>query len=593
MDKEEESEIGTSHEQATIRGFSETTTIDFEKPDALVGQSLDGRFLIEKNLTDTGADEGGFGLVYLATDLKLLGKKVVVKILREAMLQYPDLTRKFLHEKEALIRLDHPGIVRILDSGTLSDGNPFMVMEYIEGYSLRRKFHNKKGLPFDFAAHLIESITDALAAAHSKNIIHRDVKPENIMLTPQEYGYDRVRLIDFGIARVGDSELAPATEVSRAIGTVLYIAPEQLIGSFNLTPTVDIFATAIVCYEMLTGELPFKPKSIAEMYQMEKDGAVVPPSELRPDLPLEAERVIMSALEFQAEKRPQNIRIFGRYLATELRKNSGGVTDEFYASVKTEWAALRELSLPSGSDNFSVATQVIQYAPDKKPFLSVKRVLAALLVFLVISIPTGFVLWNFSDPNVAQSVQTSVPPDSIVQHELYYSLTVQKMRFGKKFEEPFQATGREIFETGWKFIINFQPDGDGYLYVFNEGKGEMGNTIYSLLFPSPTVNNGSTSVAASQQIETKQNTFTGGKGTEIMWLIWTKDRQDNLEATVRSAFLSPDGTFSDAASSILLQTFLDKYRDTKSESFKDSANQRTVIRAQGDTIVHRFELEHQ
>ncbi len=592
MDKEDESENVTFREDIT-REFSETTTVDFEKPDTLVGQSLDGRFLIEKNLTDTGAEEGGFGLVYLATDLKLMGKKVVVKILRETLLEHADLTRKFLHEKEALLRLDHPGIVRILDSGTLLDGNPFMVMEYIEGQSLRKKLQNKKQLPFDFAAHLIESITDALAAAHSKNILHRDVKPENIMLTPQEYGYDRVRLIDFGIARVGDSQLAPATEVSRAIGTVLYIAPEQLIGSPNITPTVDVYASAIVFYEILTGDLPFKPKSIAEMYQLEKDGVLVPPSELRPDLPREAERVIMSALEFQAEKRPQNARIFGQYLANELRKNSEGVTDEFYSSVKTEWAALRDLSIPPDSSHFSVATQVMSEPFDKKKVQWLKWVLIVSLITAGLSISTAFVIWNFSDSNVDQAIQATVPPDSGVQHEFYYSLTVQKMRYGKKFEAPFQSTGREIFETGWKFIINLQPDADGYMYVFNEGKGEMGNTVFSLLFPSPTVNNGSTMVSTGQKIETKQNTFTGGKGTETMWMIWAKDRQDILEATVRSAFLSSDGTFSDTASPVLLQNFLEKYRNVRSESFKDSANQRTVVKSQGDVVVHRFELEHQ
>lgn len=592
MDKEDESENVTFREDIT-REFSETTTVDFEKPDTLVGQSLDGRFLIEKNLTDTGAEEGGFGLVYLATDLKLMGKKVVVKILRETLLEHADLTRKFLHEKEALLRLDHPGIVRILDSGTLLDGNPFMVMEYIEGQSLRKKLQNKKQLPFDFAAHLIESITDALAAAHSKNILHRDVKPENIMLTPQEYGYDRVRLIDFGIARVGDSQLAPATEVSRAIGTVLYIAPEQLIGSPNITPTVDVYASAIVFYEILTGDLSFKPKSIAEMYQLEKDGVLVPPSELRPDLPREAERVIMSALEFQAEKRPQNARIFGQYLANELRKNSEGVTDEFYSSVKTEWAALRDLSIPPDSSHFSVATQVMSEPFDKKKVQWLKWVLIVSLITAGLSISTAFVIWNFSDSNVDQAIQATVPPDSGVQHEFYYSLTVQKMRYGKKFEAPFQSTGREIFETGWKFIINLQPDADGYMYVFNEGKGEMGNTVFSLLFPSPTVNNGSTMVSTGQKIETKQNTFTGGKGTETMWMIWAKDRQDILEATVRSAFLSSDGTFSDTASPVLLQNFLEKYRNVRSESFKDSANQRTVVKSQGDVVVHRFELEHQ
>ena len=100
---------------------------------------IDGRFLIEKNLTDAGADAGGIGIVFLARDMKLMGRKTVVKILQKAMLAVDEIARKFQHEKEALIRLDHPNIVRILDSGNLSDGNPYLVMEYIPGNSLRRR----------------------------------------------------------------------------------------------------------------------------------------------------------------------------------------------------------------------------------------------------------------------------------------------------------------------------------------------------------------------------------------------------------------------------------------------------------------------
>src|SRR5258706_10970356 len=145
-----------------------TTLVDFERPATLVGQQLDGRFLIEKNLTDDGGDIGGIGLIYLARDTKLMGKEVVVKILQEAALEHKDIVRKFLHEKEALIRLDHPGIVRILDSGTLSDGNPFMVMEYIDGYSLRKPMRARQPLPFYIVANVIEAVTDALSAAHAK-----------------------------------------------------------------------------------------------------------------------------------------------------------------------------------------------------------------------------------------------------------------------------------------------------------------------------------------------------------------------------------------------------------------------------------------
>jgi eukaryotic-like serine/threonine-protein kinase len=224
-------------------------------------------------------------VVYLARDTKLMGKEVVVKILNETALKHPDIVRKFEHEKEALIRLDHPGIVRILDSGRLYDGNPFMVMDYIKGHSLRKALQLAGKLPLEVAANIIESVTDALSAAHSAKILHRDIKPENIMLTPIEEGMYRARLIDFGIARVEESKLAPATEISRAIGSILYISPEQLIGKLDLTPAADIYSFAIVAYEMLTGELPFKPKAIAEMYQLEREGVKTPPSSLRPEVP--------------------------------------------------------------------------------------------------------------------------------------------------------------------------------------------------------------------------------------------------------------------------------------------------------------------
>jgi serine/threonine-protein kinase len=154
-DKKDEGEIDAT------KPFTPAETVELTSKlvasDAMVGQMLDNRFLIKKDLTDGGADAGGIGLVYLAQDSKLMNRQVVVKILQKAAIENPDILRKFQHEKEALIRLDHPNIVRILDSGTLSDGNPFMVMEYIAGYSLRRMLSERKPLSLAFCAHVIES----------------------------------------------------------------------------------------------------------------------------------------------------------------------------------------------------------------------------------------------------------------------------------------------------------------------------------------------------------------------------------------------------------------------------------------------------
>jgi serine/threonine protein kinase len=572
---------------------SEAPTLDFDKPDAMVGQLLDGRFLIEKNLADGGADEGGIGLVYLAVDTKLMGKKVVVKILREAALKHDDIVRKFLHEKEALIRLDHPGIVRILDSGTLSDNNPFMVMEFIEGYSLRKELKKYKQLPLEVAAHIISSVTDALAAAHSKNIVHRDIKPENIMLTPQDDGWPRVRLIDFGIARVGESQLAPGTEISRAIGTILYIPPEQLIGSLHLTPALDIYAVGIVAYEMLTGELPFKPKAIAEMYQMEKEGVKIPPTELRPDLPRVAERILLSALEFAPENRPQNARTFGRYLASELLQDSLE-TDRFYASVQTEYAdvpSVLTMQKTLEQDDTATVDRIDPPEGTGNNWGFLKWVLPVLLVIGLVTGTGAYMILNRAASIVGEKpLANSAAVTAAPKRELYYHLNVQKMRDGKPFEQPFKSSGQEALESGYKFSMAFEPQADGFLWVFNEGVDAQGKRGYFLLFPTPRSNQGSSQVTSGQLIETSQNTLSGKKGTEIMWMIWTKERNDDLDAVTREAF-ERQGVVSDS-NAPALQNVLNKYEQAKPESSKDTANQRTVVRADGDIIVHRFEIEH-
>ncbi len=583
----------------------ERAQVNFDKPDSLVGQSLEGRFLIEKNLTDGGADSGGIGVVYLAQDTKLMGKEVVVKILNEAALKHPDIVRKFQHEKEALIRLDHPGIVRIVDSGTLEDGNPFMVMDFIQGHSLRKAIQMAGRLPIDTAAHIIECITDALSAAHSENILHRDIKPENIMLTPLDEGQYRVRIIDFGIARVGESKLAPATEISRAIGSVLYIAPEQLIGDLDISPAADIFATGIVAYEMLTGELPFKPKAIAQMYQLEREGVKTLPSELRPEIPRKAESILMTALEFDPAKRPQNARAFGRYLAHELRVENSDSTDRFFASVRTEFA--RNPTLPMKAidgQEFETVQRIKPAVPPAEPQPSggmpawLKWGAAAVFVFAAVAIPTILFAWSIinnssaADPPAGNlNTANTKPVPAADEREVSYHLTVQKMRDGKPFEAPFRSSGQEIFESGYKFTMVFQSDADGYIYLFNEGKNADGKIQYSLLFPTANVNDRTAAVSAGEPIETAANQFTGGRGTEIMWMIWTETKRDDLDAAVRSAFESR-GAVKDAAARTGLEGFIETFRSESRDAIKDTANQRTLVKGSGDVVIHRFELEH-
>ncbi|HEX8735372.1 MAG TPA: serine/threonine-protein kinase [Pyrinomonadaceae bacterium] len=602
--KKNEWEGDISRAQLSVE--TEIITVDFQKSDAIVGQTLDGRFLIEKDLTEDGADAGGIGLVYLARDMKLMGRKTVVKILKKSLVKDEDVARKFLHEKEALIRLDHPNIVSILDSGTLLDGNPFMVMEFIEGYSLRRVLQLNKKLPFDFVAHITEAITDALSTAHSKKILHRDIKPANIMLTPREEGFDRVRLIDFGIARVEDSQLAAATATQRSIGTLLYIAPEQLWGKLEQTPAVDIYAFAIVVYEMLTGELPFKPESIVEMFELQKQGVRTLPGDLRRDLPAEAEKILLAALEFEAGKRPQNARAFGRALANALRAKANYKTNkdsQMPEPAKTAAADFKagEIITPAPTEpaidiresNFPNVN--LPEPPKKKSNKKLVFGLLCLLVLTAVSIPIGLVIWQSANQsgsaNKSDTNTNSAPLADAASHELVYFLTVQKMRDGNPFEEPFKSSGREIFENGYKFKINFKSDAAGFIYFFNEDKDAQGDIVYNILYPTLKTNKGSAEIKAKQLIETNQNTFGGARGTEVVWLIWTTTKQDDLEAARQSAF-DGQGKLTDEASVKKLKDFLVRYKDKITEASKDTASQQTVVRGKGDALAYRIELEH-
>lgn len=616
-----EPDLNNSYDQLSVE--TEGITVNFQKSDALVGQVLDGRFLIEKDLTESGADAGGIGLVYLARDMKLLDRKVVVKILKQSALETANLSRKFQQEKEALIRLDHPNIVRILDSGNLADGNPFMVMEYIEGYSLKRKLEEAKRLAFDEAANIIESVAEGLSVAHSKKILHRDIKPANIMLTPQEEGFDRVRLIDFGIARVEDSQVAQVTATAISIGTLHYMAPEQLQGKSEQTPALDIYALGVVIYQMLTGELPFNPQNHVGMFLMQEEGVKVLPGELRKDLPAEAEQILLSALEFEAEKRPQNARAFGRSLAKILRESVDYKTNRDgqipligktapanfiganpFANLPTEPLIKKE------ELNHSVInTQTTERRKKSSNWLL--WLALALLLLAAISLPVGVAVWkgfggatenadtaeklNVNSPQKTDensAKKTNAPiAENMPSRNLTYFLNVQKMRDKKPFEEPFKSSGQEIFESGYKFKLNFQSDSAGFMYAFNEDKDERGNTVYNLLFPTPKNNNGSAQVKAKQQIETGNNTFKGKRGTEIVWLVWTAEKQEVLESARQEAFNSV-GRVSNEKNAGQLADFLQKYAEAKPEISKDTANRQTLVKGKGDVVVHRIELEH-
>lgn len=273
------------------------------------GTLLKGRYLIERNF-----GKGGMGIVYLGRDKQLLGRAVVIKTLLHSQSE-PWFRKKFRQELEALSRIDHPGVVGILDAGELQDGTLFIVMQFVAGDNLRSAM-TAEGMDFKRAANIVKQLGSALTAAHDKGVYHRDLKPENIMLQQLNYEEELVKIIDFGIASVKNSQVAPDSEKTAVVGTLAYMAPEQLLGKPSASS--DIYSLGVITYEMLTGCRPFKPGTGVELYELQRAGVKNNPKAMRLDLPEPAQAAILKALSFEPRDRFPHARDFSESLAHAL-----------------------------------------------------------------------------------------------------------------------------------------------------------------------------------------------------------------------------------------------------------------------------------
>jgi tRNA A-37 threonylcarbamoyl transferase component Bud32/sugar lactone lactonase YvrE len=301
-------EAGTSF----LRTTSGTAARPAGAEENLVGTTLGGRYRIEREL-----GRGGSGVAYLARDGMLLDRPAVVKVLHERAEQHPVLREQFRQEMEALVRIRHSGVVSLLDVGELPGGRRYLVMEFVEGVMLRSAIR-PGGLELERAVRLVAQICAALTAAHEKGIYHRDLKPENIMLIRAGEPDETVKLIDFGIAKVEQSQMGRQTETWTFVGTINYVSPEQLLGKAGAAS--DLWALGVVAYELVTGERPFAPETPFHLYEMQRSERVVDPARLRPGLPPAMGRAILRALSFHAGDRQNTPAEF----AAEFAAGPGG-----------------------------------------------------------------------------------------------------------------------------------------------------------------------------------------------------------------------------------------------------------------------------
>jgi tRNA A-37 threonylcarbamoyl transferase component Bud32/uncharacterized membrane protein len=227
----------------------------------------------------------------------------------------PWVLKKFRQEMQLLARLDHPGIVAALDFGQLPDSKPFLVMQFVRGSTLRQEI-TPRGMDLERVGRIVRQLGQALTAAHDSRICHRDVKPENIMLQILGESEEQAKLLDFGIASVRDSLITGSKDSSLMSGSWGYMAPEQFEGKSSSAS--DIYAMAVVAYEMVTGRTPFNGESPAEFIKLQLEGLKVKPKDLRPRLPETAQEPILKALSTDPAARYARARDFGEALAQAL-----------------------------------------------------------------------------------------------------------------------------------------------------------------------------------------------------------------------------------------------------------------------------------
>ncbi len=462
------------------------------------GVLLKGRYAVEREL-----GRGGFALTYLARDQQLHGRRVVIKVLLDNAGAGSWFENKFAQELQALSRIDHPGVVAPLDSGRLEDGSPYLVMQFVDGRTLRALM-SEGPIPLDRVAEIIRQVGQALAAVHGHSVYHRDLKPDNIMVQASESGDLIVRLIDFGIASVLDagSQTSVHTQV---VGSLHYMAPEQLEG--RATQTTDIYAAAVLAYELVTGVRPFAAEHPVELSRLQRAGVSVPPRKLRPGLSKNAEDLILRGLAVEPRSRPANAGIWAGQLAQAL-------------------------------------TQPAE-APARRTY--VPWIIAAAIV-LVLAGAAGIRYFSHRharpEPTPPVPLVSSLPARPMAERRIDFGLLVR----GSGAEPRLVRATLVSLGRRERFRVQLVPSDGGHVYLFSEEAAGAGPL--NILFPSPTANGGSSFVAAAKVLQIPGESWFGlgpNAGRDRLWVVWSRSAEPFLEEVRRWANPRDKGEIGDAA----------------------------------------------
>jgi serine/threonine-protein kinase len=266
------------------------------------GTVVAGRYSVERVL-----GHGGMAAVYLAQDQEL-ARPVALKLLAEHLSADPSFHGRFLREAQLAARLSHPNVVHVYDVGD-EGGRPYIVMEYVDGQTVAAELEERRRFAPAEAVGVAVQVCAGLEAAHAAGLVHRDIKPQNLLRN----GDGMVKVADFGIAR--SLEATRYTEQGSILGTAAYLAPEQAAGE-EVTAAVDLYALGVVLYELLTGAPPHTGETLPELLIKQREQDITPVRDLAPEVPIELEAAVMHALARNPDFRPASAAAFAAELAS-------------------------------------------------------------------------------------------------------------------------------------------------------------------------------------------------------------------------------------------------------------------------------------
>ncbi len=318
---------------------------------SLIGQTLDDRYKI-KSLVGSG----GMSRVYLVDDL-VLHRELALKMLREDISEDEAAVKRFIHESKAVSMLSHPNIVSVYDVSVASEVK-YIVLEYAEGITLKEYLHEHGPLSAEETIHIAVQILSGLQHAHSKGIIHRDIKPQNIIIAPD----GSIKVTDFGIAKIPNSETI--TMADKAIGSVHYISPEQASG-LKVDFRTDLYSLGIILYEMICNRVPFEAENAVAVACMQIGSQAVAPSAYVADIPKGLEQIVMKAISKRPADRFENAAQMLTCLQ-RLETTPDAVFDFITVSEESGEDVFAASAVTKGATDQSIEMQVVKPAKKRK-----------------------------------------------------------------------------------------------------------------------------------------------------------------------------------------------------------------------------------